>query len=45
MGKFIRLVSLLSEFKVKGGFPPKFLLPDADYDWMIRTITPPSGKC
>ena len=40
MGKFIGLVSLISYFKMKGVFPPQFLLPEADYDWMIQTITP-----
>ena len=37
MGKFIGLVALLSYFKVKGGFPPKFLPPKSEYDWIFQT--------
>ena len=43
MGKFIGLDGLFSYFKVKGGFPPKLLLPKDNYDWMIQTKTPHKG--
>ena len=43
MGNFIGLDALLSHFQVKGGFPPKLLLPKNDYDWMIQTKYPQEG--